>query len=79
MVVSKLDQYPMKLACHCSQITNVTIGYFDSAPTFTCPVCGTVTDTRDEPYRSFLIDWRELATELDKHATQRGEVVERLK
>lgn len=79
MAISMFDQYPMQLACKCREPSNVTIGYFDSVPTFTCPHCGLVTDTREEPYRKFLADLRELATELDKQARQRGKVIERIK
>ena len=59
--------------------SNVTLSYFDNFPTYQCPGCGLVTDSREEPYRTFLADLQEIASELDKQARQRGEVIERIK
>jgi hypothetical protein len=77
MTISMFDQLCMKLACRCRKNSNVS--YFDNIPTYECPGCGLVTDSREEPYRTFLADLRETAAELDKQARQRGEVIVRIK
>jgi hypothetical protein len=79
MALSMFDQLLMQLACKCSKRPAVTIGYFDIISTFICPICGTVTDTREEPHRSLLSELRYLATELDTQTRGSGEVVERIK
>jgi hypothetical protein len=79
MALSMFDQLLMQLACKCSKRPAVAIAYFDSVPTFICPICGTVTDAREEPHRTLLSELRYLATELDTQTRESGEVVERIK
>jgi hypothetical protein len=79
MALSMFDQLLMQMACKCSKRPAVAIGYFDSIPTFICPICGAVTDARVEPSRTFLSELRHLATELDKQTRESGEAVARIK
>ncbi|MGD0533074.1 MAG: hypothetical protein ABSA62_12630 [Methyloceanibacter sp.] len=73
------DEQLFEFRCKCGKVSHEVVGRLDNIDTITCPVCSHVTDLRAEPYRSRLADVRELASELDKQARQRGEIVERIK
>jgi len=78
MAISMFDQYTFKIACQNGHVTEETIGRFEDIDTATCSRCGAVIDLRGESYGTTIRDLRDLATELDKQARERGEIVERL-
>lgn len=77
MVLSVFDQKLFQFQCQCGHVSEEVLGRFDGIDTLTCPLCEHITSLQDEPYRSVLADLREVATELDKQARERGEIVKR--
>ncbi len=77
MAISRFDQYTFKIICQRGHVSEETIGRFEGIDTAICSRCGAVTDLRDEPYGTTIRELRELATVLDKHARERGEIIER--
>jgi transcription elongation factor Elf1 len=77
MAISRFDQYTFKITCQCGHVSVETIGRFEGIGTATCSRCGAVIDLRSEPYGSTIRKLQELATELDKQARERGEIIER--
>jgi len=78
MSISIFDQYTFKITCQSGHVAEETIGRFEGIDTAICSRCGAVTDLRSEPYGTTIRELRELATELDKQARERGEIIERL-
>jgi hypothetical protein len=79
MVLSMFDQQLFEFTCQCGKVSEEVLGRLDHIDTLTCPVCGHVADLHSEPYRSMLADLREIASELDKQASERGKIIERSK
>jgi len=73
MGLSMFDQMLFALGCGHS----VVLGRLDKHVTWSCEVCGKVTDPRAEPHRTRLADERDNADQIDKQAKARGETVTR--
>ncbi len=78
MALSMFDKQLFEFACKCGEVEPIVLGRLDNVSAWTCRLCGSVTNLDAEPYRSGLADLREVATELDKQARQRGEVIKRI-
>jgi hypothetical protein len=78
MTISMFDQYTLKVTCRRGHVSEETIGRFEGIDTAICSRCGAFTDLRNEPYGTTIRQLRERATELDKLARERGEIIERL-
>ncbi len=76
MVLSMFNQLQLQLRCHRSHIEEVVLSRLDKVTSWPCRECGDTIDLTAEPYATTLRQQRELATELDKQASQKGQVVE---
>lgn len=79
MVLSKFNQMLFEFACECGEVTKEVLSNLDGVATHRCPACRAVTDIEADPWRTNLADLRDIASELDKQAVQRGEILERIK
>src|SRR5436190_18353418 len=73
MTISQFDQMLFDLACG----HQVVLGRLDKADTWTCEICGKVTELGVEPHRTELERDRDTAEQIDKQARERGETIER--
>jgi hypothetical protein len=80
MTISMLDKIIFKFECpssKCGKVTEESIGELDGMERFACPACLTAVDLKTEPYRSIVNKLLDVASELDRQARERGEVVKR--
>lgn len=81
-MLSWFDQHLFEFECpgpECGKVTKEVLSNLDNMRRFACSHCGLTVDLEAEPYRGALSELRRVATELDKQARQRGEVVKRIK
>lgn len=80
MALSRFNELTFRFACpHCTHEEAIVLSRLDHVEEWTCEACGRRTDLRKEPYRSELAGQRDIASESDKQAMQRGEKRERLR
>ncbi len=79
MVISKFDQMLFEFVCQCGEVTEEMLSNLDGKDVFACPACDFVADLKSDPWRAYLMSLRDTASEIDKQAMQRGEVIERIK